>query len=363
MHSFQLHAPDEVLSPSLLFGWAGIQANLERMLAIAGSPTRLRPHMKTHKTREITQLYMDAGITKHKCATLREAEVLAECGVRDVFIAYPMIGPNQHRLVELAQRYRYTRFSSTGDDLPSLRSLNNLAAHNGLELGIFLDFNVGLNRTGMYHDPASLNEMQNFRYLRFSGLHLYDSLSKTNPEEMLSHIKQTYERACELRTRFTRHGPQTMEIVLGGTPAFLLQATHINDQDITLSPGTAILHDAGYGSLFPDLGFTPAAAVLTRCISRPGPKLVTFDIGTKAICADPPFGKRVHLVELPDAVCTLHNEEHYVVETDEAEQWHPGRVTYAIPKHICPTVAMYDKAQVVEDGRIARDITIAARGR
>ncbi|HMP17417.1 MAG TPA: D-TA family PLP-dependent enzyme, partial [Gemmatales bacterium] len=129
------------------------------------------------------------------------------------------------------------------------------------------------------------------------------------------------------------------------------------------SPGTCILHDAGYSQKFPELGFTPAAAVLTRCISRPGPKLVTFDIGTKAICADPPLGQRVHLVGLEQAVCTLHNEEHYVVETEEAELWKPGMTAYAIPKHICPTVAMYDTACVVENGKVTREIPIAARGR
>ena len=64
------------------------------MIDIAGGPQRLRPHVKTHKTREIARLELDAGITRHKCATIAEAEMLASCGVPDVLLAYNLVGPN-----------------------------------------------------------------------------------------------------------------------------------------------------------------------------------------------------------------------------------------------------------------------------
>lgn len=361
MNTFVLNDPLPVPSPSLLFGWAGIQSNLQRMIAIAGSPARLRPHMKTHKTKEITQLYLQAGIAKHKCATLREAEVLAECGAADVLIAYPMVGPNQQRLCALAQRFPKTRFSCLGDDDEVLSQLNQAATQANVKLGFFLDYNVGQNRTGMQDLPAWMAKVIQWTHLRLCGMHLYDG--HNNPlaqEERRSLSQRTYQRAVQLG--LDQPG-QSLEFVLGGTPAFLLLADMIKHPQVSFSPGTCILHDAGYGPKYPELGFTPAAAVLTRCISRPGLKLVTFDIGTKAICADPPFGQRVHLVGLENAVCTLHNEEHYVVETGDAEKWKPGMTTYAIPKHICPTVAMYDKAYVVEEGRVTKEIAIAARGR
>lgn len=364
MHPFTLSHPETVLSPSLLFGWDGIRSNLARMLEIAGSPSRLRPHMKTHKTREITQLYLEAGITRHKCATLKEAEVLAACGVTDILIAYPMVGPNQQRLCQLAQRFPNSRFACLGDDEQILLQLHQTTSQHNVKLGLFLDFNVGQDRTGMLQLPNWLPKLRDWPHLSLVGIHLYDgNNTSTVAAERQALAQRTFQRACEVRDALQGYASSPLEIVLGGTPAFMLLAHTIRDSHVTLSPGTCILHDAGYGQKYPELGFVPAAAVLTRCISRPAANLLTFDIGTKAICADPPFGQRVHLLGLEVAPCTLHNEEHYVVKTEDAARWHPGQVTYAIPKHICPTVAMYSYAHIVEDGRITRTIEIAARGR
>src|SRR5581483_5566090 len=81
-------------SPALLFFKDLIRQNLARTIELAGSPGRLRPHAKTHKTREILQLELAAGITKHKVATIAEAEMAAGCAAPDVFLSYPMVGPN-----------------------------------------------------------------------------------------------------------------------------------------------------------------------------------------------------------------------------------------------------------------------------
>src|SRR5437762_4062648 len=83
-----------LLSPGLVFYKDMIRSNLARMIFMAGAAARLRPHVKTHKTREIVRMELEAGITKHKCATLAEAEMLAQVGAPDVFIAYNMVGPN-----------------------------------------------------------------------------------------------------------------------------------------------------------------------------------------------------------------------------------------------------------------------------
>ena len=183
MNTFVLNDPLPVPSPSLLLGWAGIQSNLQRMIAIAGSPARLRPHMKTHKTKEITQLYLQAGIAKHKCATLREAEVLAECGAADVLIAYPMVGPNQQRLCALAQRFPKTRFSCLGDDDEMLTQLNQAAAQANVKLGFFLDYNVGQNRTGMQDMPAWMAKVIQWTQLGLFGMHLYDGHNNAPAQE------------------------------------------------------------------------------------------------------------------------------------------------------------------------------------
>ena len=91
----------DVLSPGLLIYRDLVEANIAEMIHVAGGPNRLCPHCKTHKTREITKLMLDSGITHHKCATIAEAEMLASVGVKEVLIAYQLVGPNIKRLFAL----------------------------------------------------------------------------------------------------------------------------------------------------------------------------------------------------------------------------------------------------------------------
>src|SRR5437763_4451418 len=77
-----------VFTPALVFYKDLIRQNIARAVEMAGGPSRLRPHVKTHKTREIARMELDAGISKHKCATLAEAELLAQAGAPDVLLAY-----------------------------------------------------------------------------------------------------------------------------------------------------------------------------------------------------------------------------------------------------------------------------------
>ena len=110
-------------------------------------------------------------------------------------------------------------------------------------------------------------------------------------------------------------------------------------------------------------GFRAAALVLTRVISRPTANRVTFDVGVKGVASDPPMGQRVTLSDIPDAEQVLQNEEHLVIETAEAEKWSPGDWTLAIPRHVCPTSALYRQAYVVADGKVIEMWDVAARDR
>src|SRR3954447_14706206 len=93
-----------IFTPALLFYKDIIRHNIRRMIERAGGAARLRPHCKTHKTREIVRMQLEAGVVKHKCATIAEAEMLGALGVPDVLLAYPLVGPNCARLAALAQK-------------------------------------------------------------------------------------------------------------------------------------------------------------------------------------------------------------------------------------------------------------------
>lgn len=94
--------------------------NIKKMIEIAGGAERLWPHVKTHKMKKMIQIQMEMGITKFKGATIAEAEMSAECGASDVLLAYPLIGPNIGRFLELQKAYPKTRFWAIGDDLDQI---------------------------------------------------------------------------------------------------------------------------------------------------------------------------------------------------------------------------------------------------
>src|SRR5215471_7355898 len=110
-----------IFTPALIFYKDIIRRNIAQAIAVAGGVERLRPHVKTHKTREIIRMELDAGICKHKCATLAEAEMLAECGVTDVLLSYPMVGPNCHRLARLIEKFPRCSFSVIADHPDAVR--------------------------------------------------------------------------------------------------------------------------------------------------------------------------------------------------------------------------------------------------
>ena len=153
-------------------------------------------------------------------------------------------------------------------------------------------------------------------------------------------------------------------VVAGGTPTFPVYAAMRDVPGLECSPGTYVLHDHGYGATVPDLtGLRPAAVLLTRVVSKPTATRVTFDLGTKAVASDPPLARRLHLLDAPPHELVAHNEEHLVIETPEASRYAVGDVAYAVPGHVCPSVALHRTALVVDGGRVVGEWAISARDR
>jgi D-serine deaminase-like pyridoxal phosphate-dependent protein len=232
---------------------------------------------------------------------------------------------------------------------------------------VFLDVNVGMDRTGV--PPGSdaahhlLQALHDAASLELAGLHIYDGHQRaTDLTERTAAVQEQWQQIETLRTWCRDRGIVLPKLVCGGTPTFPVYCG-FEDPDIELSPGTSIFYDVGYGQLFPDLPFQPAAAVLTRVVSCPGRNRITLDLGTKAVASDPPKGSRVVFPELPGSVQIGHNEEHLQLEVPEDSTFVPGDVLLAIPTHVCPTSALYDRVPVVEGGQIVDYWEVTARSR
>src|SRR5947209_8435335 len=95
---FRVENTSALLSPSLIIDRGLLERNLQAMITLARGAGRLRPHVKTHKMPAIVRLLEARGVTRHKCATVAEAEMVATAGGADVLLAYPVVGPNIPRL-------------------------------------------------------------------------------------------------------------------------------------------------------------------------------------------------------------------------------------------------------------------------
>ena len=355
-----------IISPALLVFRDRLLVNIDAMIAIAGDPARLRPHCKTHKTREVVALQIERGIVKHKCATFAEAEMLVEAGVRDICLAYNLVGPNIDRAVEFCSAYPDVIFSVTADHADPIRDLGRAMATGGRQIEVLLDIDTGQHRTGVgVGDEAGglyrlISETDG---LVPGGFHVYDGHQhQEDRDERREAVDAEFSHVVAFRDALVNDGLAVPRIVAGGTASFPIYAEKA-DPTIELSPGTCVYNDGGYGSYFPDMVFPPAAAVLTRVVSRPTADRLTLDLGYKAVASDPPMGQRVHFPDLPDAQQVLQNEEHLVLQTERAGEFQPGDELLGIPWHVCPTSALHKQVYVVADGELVDRWDVASRDR
>lgn len=353
----------EIASPALLLYRERIEHNLQLMIKIAGGAQRLRPHVKTHKLGQLIERQIELGITQYKTSTIAEAEMCALAGAPDVLLAMPCVGPNAQRLAELAIKYPQTHFSGIADDEATIRSLASAAQQHQVTLGIYLELDCGMARTGIVPGEAAAylaHTMKDTPRLQFNGLHCYDGhIHDADLEVRRSLCETAYAPILEFRKRLEGEGLLIKELVAGGSPTFGIHASH---QDRICSPGTTVLWDFGYGDKLHDLPFLPAAVLLARVISKPGTNRITLDLGHKSVAPENPH-PRVRFEELPEAVAVMQSEEHLVLETDRAHEFEIGQALHGIPRHVCPTVSMHGEAVIIENGAATQRWPILARNR
>ena len=145
---------DRIDSPALAFYPDRISGNIELAKKIIGDTNRLRPHVKTNKAAEVSCMLLDAGIRKFKCATIAEAEMLGHMNAPDVLLAYQPVGPKISRLLDLIKAYPATHYSCLVDQAENARAISALCEAGNITLDVFIDLNVGMNRTGVLPERA-----------------------------------------------------------------------------------------------------------------------------------------------------------------------------------------------------------------
>ena len=361
---FRLQDSSLVDSPALVIFPDRVQKNIKILVSMIDDVSRLRPHIKTNKSKEACQLIIEAGIDKFKCATIAEAEMLGVCGAKDVLLAYQPVGPKLNRFCDLIREYPATKFSCLMDNFAVAKQMNSFFYLQGIRLPVYLDLNVGMNRTGITPGTEAINLYNDFydaSGIHPVGLHVYDGhIRNIDFDRRIVECNNAFQPVLAIRNALLEKMLPEPIIIAGGTPTFSI---HCKREKVECSPGTFIYWDKGYQDLCQEQAFVPAAMVMTRVVSKPSANILCLDLGHKSIASEGELSRRVHFLNDPGLRPVGHSEEHLVVELSPGHSYNVGDIFYGLPFHICPTVALYERALIAENGTITGEWKNIARDR
>lgn len=352
---------DRVDTPALMVYPERAAQNIERLIKMVPDVKMLRPHVKTSKSADATRLMLAQGIRKFKCATITEAEMLGRCKAPDVLLAYQPTRQKLERFFTVLQAYPETTYSCLVDNLKSGQMMDALASERGIVLPVFIDLNAGMNRTGIVARAAydlfvALSALSG---LEIRGFHAYDGhIREVDLQQRTEQCNADFVAIEDMRKRVNEAGYGYPLLIAGGSPTFLI---HTKRKNVEYSPGTFVFWDKGYRDAIPEQDFLYAALVMCRVVSMPTDSKICIDLGYKCISSENELQNRVYFLNAPDLKPFSQSEEHMVIEAGEEHQYQIGDVLYAVPIHICPTVAMYDQAHTVIDQKLDGIWPIQAR--
>jgi D-serine deaminase-like pyridoxal phosphate-dependent protein len=359
-----------VETPHLSIDGAKMKKNTEKMAAIAErNGVALRPHVKTHKIPAIAQAQVEAGAAGITVAKVSEAEVMADAGLEDIFIAYPLVTDSKiRRAVELAQKLK--KIIVGVDSLEGARRLSTAAGDQVMEVRLEVD--TGLRRTGVAYDEAVelAREIDAFDNLDLSGIYTYrgavlggsPTLDRKNAglEEadlMVSLADRMREREIDIR-----------DVSLGSTPTAEYAAEVEGATEIR--PGTYVFYDRMQARLGACSLEECAATVVCTVVSRPHEDLAVIDGGSKTFATDVQPGIEPlnlegfgHVVGYPGAALERLTEEHGMLSVTGEHELKVGDTLRIIPNHVCSTVNLHDEVYLVGESGAVEEVRVAARGK
>jgi D-serine deaminase-like pyridoxal phosphate-dependent protein len=360
--------PNSSGTPYLLVDGPKMVRNIQKMAHVAReNGVALRPHVKTHKIPGIAKVQLEAGASGITVAKLSEAEVMADGGIEDIFVAYPLVTEAKiRRAVRLAERVRLV----VGvDSLEGARRLS--AAAEGHILEVRLEVDTGLRRTGVPLDEAVglAGEIEAMDNLDLTGIYTYRGavLGGSKTLELEKAGLEEGQLMVSLAVMLRERGIGVDDVSVGSTPT----AEHVAKvEGVTeIRPGTYVFYDRMQARLGACSLDECAAVVVCTVVSRPTRDLAVIDGGSKTFATDVAPGAEPlnlegygHFVGYPSAVLERLTEEHGMLSVDEDCDLEVGDTLEIIPNHICSTVNLHDEVYLVGEDGVVEETRVAARG-
>jgi D-serine deaminase-like pyridoxal phosphate-dependent protein len=361
-------------TPAVLVDASKLTRNLSRMQAAANAGgKRLRPHAKTHKSPRVAAMQIERGAVGICCAKLGEAEVMADEGIADIRLPYPLNPANADRVFALAQR---VLLSFIVDDPAVAGEWSELAVARGTKLDVLIKVDVGFHRCGIDPEspaaPGTVRAIAEMPGLRFRGLlshagHGYAATSEKGAEAV------AIAEARTLRDLASASGVACAEISVGATPTARFS---VEQEGITeLRPGNYAYFDRTQVALGAAAWDDCALTVLARVVSRPAHDRVILDSGSKTLTNDgargfvstPGYGVVLRDIASADPDTSLLverlSEEHATVRVVHGDTpLKTGDLARIIPNHSCVVSNLVDHVWLVDGGAVLERLPVAARG-
>ncbi len=359
----------DLSTPVLLVDIDQLTANIRNWQTLIGRyDVALRPHVKTHKVPEIAQLQLAAGAPGITVAKLAEAEVFVGHGVRDIFVAYPIIGPDKWaRAAQLAQQIKLI----VGvDSAVGAHGLNAAAVAASSTINVRVEIDTGLNRAGIPADQALdlCRLVQSLPGLMLDGLFTFRGagFATANGRSAEALGLEEGQIMVDLADELRSHGITINSISVGSTPTARYAARIKGITEVR--PGTYVFSDY----ITAEKGYVPyeeiALSILCTVVSKPAPDKFTIDGGSKTFCGDVPY-MRVGVKGYAKAVgmeayLVSMSEEHGVVQLEDPTiTVNIGDRIAFHPIHVCTTVNLSDELIGIRNGQVEKTWPILARGK
>lgn len=341
-----------------------VRANADRIATYAADHgLGWRPHIKTHKSREIAEIQLAAGARGLTVATLREAEVMAAL-TDDLLLAYPPVG--EAKLARLVGLPEALDMKVALDSEEVLRPLADVSAAARRKVGVLVEQDVGLGRVGL-QTPADVvalaRRCEDLEGVDFRGVMFYPGHIRMRTDDQSSHLEELSSHVAETLSALDDAG-LAAEIVSGGSTPTLWRSHEVAGLT-EIRSGSCIYNDRealDVGAADPDdLAYTVLATVVSTAV--PGRAVV--DAGSKALAKESrgEGGGFGILLDRPEVRVLSLSEEHGVLDLADTD-WTPriGERVRIVPNHVCVSVNLHDHI-LAADGPDYHFIEPEGRGR
>lgn len=353
-------------TPALIVDLDRLEGNIVRMAALAREGGKqLRPHIKTHKTPEIARMQLASGAVGLTVAKLGEAEVFADAGFTDLFMANEVVGAAKvERLIALLKR---VKLSVGVDSTEAATALSEAGTRAGIEVPVRMEIDSGLGRAGVRTVDGAVELgkiLSGMTSLRLEGIFTHEGTSyRADAAERASNCAAAAEKIRAVRQRLAEIGINTEIISVGSSPGAKYMAP---ESGITeMRPGNYVFNDTmqlQFGAVVQDC----ALSILATVISRPDAETAILDSGTKSLSGDRALegSKHGRLMGHPEVIFDWASEEHGHLDL-RGSSYNPriGEKARVIPYHACACTNMHDEMYAVRDEKVEATWKVTARGR